>query len=36
MQTWDGEKRVTAHATRDSAQALGLIGEVILCAGSIG
>ena len=36
MQTWDGEKRVTARATRDSAQALGLIGEVILCAGSIG
>ncbi|MFM9902553.1 MAG: GMC family oxidoreductase, partial [Polaromonas sp.] len=36
VQTWDGEQRVTAHATRDSAKALGLIGEVILCAGSIG
>ena len=36
VQTWDGEQRVTAHATRDSAKERGLIGEVILCAGSIG
>ena len=36
VETWDGETRVTAHATRDSAKDRGLIGEVILCAGSIG
>ena len=36
VEVWTGLERVTARATRDSGQDRGLIGEVILCAGSIG
>ena len=36
VEVWTGEERVTVHATRDSARDHGRIGEVILCAGSIG
>jgi choline dehydrogenase len=32
VEVWAGDERVTAHSTRDS----GHMGEVILCAGSIG
>ena len=32
VEVWTGHERVTAHATRDS----GHMGEVLLCAGSIG
>ncbi|MBC7608545.1 MAG: GMC family oxidoreductase N-terminal domain-containing protein [Polaromonas sp.] len=35
-EVWTGDERVTAMATRDSGKERGLIGEVILCAGSIG
>ena len=36
VEVWTGSERVTAFATRDSGKDLGLLGEVILCAGSIG
>ena len=36
VEVWTGDERVTALATRDSAKDRGLLGEVILCAGSIG
>ena len=36
VEVWTGTERITAHSTRDSGAARGLIGEVILCAGSIG
>ncbi|MDO9406117.1 MAG: GMC family oxidoreductase N-terminal domain-containing protein [Polaromonas sp.] len=36
VQVWTGDEHVTALATRDSAADRGLIGEVILSAGSIG
>ncbi len=36
VQVWNGDERVTARATRDSAKERGLIGEVVVCAGSIG
>ena len=36
VEVWTGSERVTAHSTRDSGLNRGLIGEVILCAGSIG
>jgi choline dehydrogenase len=36
VEVFTGMERVTALATRDSGEARGLIGEVILCAGSIG
>ncbi|MES2402407.1 MAG: GMC family oxidoreductase N-terminal domain-containing protein [Pseudomonadota bacterium] len=35
VEVWAGNERITAHATRDSGKDRGLIGEVILCAGSI-
>ncbi|MES2282604.1 MAG: GMC family oxidoreductase N-terminal domain-containing protein [Pseudomonadota bacterium] len=35
VEVWTGSERVTAYATRDSGKDRGLIGEVILCAGSI-
>ncbi|MBI2728089.1 MAG: GMC family oxidoreductase N-terminal domain-containing protein [Polaromonas sp.] len=35
VEVWTGSERVTVHATRDSGKDRGLIGEVILCAGSI-
>ena len=36
VEVWAGTERVTAFATRDSGKDQGLLGEVILCAGSIG
>jgi choline dehydrogenase len=36
VEVWTGSEHVTAKATRDSASERGLIGEVLLCAGSIG
>ena len=36
VEVWAGTERVTAFATRDSGKDKGLLGEVILCAGSIG
>ena len=36
VEVWAGSERVTASATRDSGKDQGLLGEVILCAGSIG
>ena len=36
VEVWAGSERVTAFATRDSGKDQGLLGEVILCAGSIG
>ena len=36
VEVWTGAERVTAHSTRDSGSDRGLIGEVLLCAGSIG
>ena len=36
VEVWAGSERVTASATRDSGKDRGLLGEVILCAGSIG
>jgi choline dehydrogenase len=36
VEVWTGLEKVTALATRDSAKERGLIGEVILSAGSIG
>ena len=36
VEVWTGHERVTALATRDAGKDQGLIGEVILCAGSIG
>ena len=36
VEVWTGEETVSAFATRDSGEAVGLMGEVILCAGSIG
>ena len=36
VEVWAGDGRVTALSTRDSGAERGLIGEVILCAGSIG
>jgi choline dehydrogenase len=36
VEVWTGTERVTALATRDSGKDRGLLGEVILCAGSIG
>ena len=36
VEVWAGSERVTAYATRDSGKDRGLLGEVILCAGSIG
>lgn len=36
VEVWAGNERVTVHATRDSGKDRGLIGEVILSAGSIG
>ena len=36
VEVWTGEERVIVHATRDSGKDRGMIGEVILCAGSIG
>ena len=35
VEVWTGSERVTAHATRDSGKDRGLIGEVLLCAGSV-
>ena len=35
VEVWTGSERVTVHATRDSGKDRGLIGEVLLCAGSI-
>ncbi|MDB5963765.1 MAG: choline dehydrogenase [Polaromonas sp.] len=35
VEVWTGSERVTARATRDSGQDRGLIGEVLLCAGSV-
>jgi choline dehydrogenase len=35
VEVWTGSERITVHATRDSGKDRGLIGEVILCAGSI-
>ncbi len=36
VEVWTGSERVTALSTRDSGADRGLIGEVLLCAGSIG
>ncbi len=36
VEVWTGSQRVTALSTRDSGAERGLIGEVLLCAGSIG
>ena len=36
VEVWTGSERLTVLATRDSGKDRGLIGEVILCAGSIG
>ena len=36
VEVWTGSEQVTAYSTRDSGREQGLIGEVILCAGSIG
>ena len=36
VEVWTGTERVTALATRDSGRDQGLLGEVVLCAGSIG
>ena len=36
VEVWTGSENVTARSTRDSGSERGLIGEVILCAGSIG
>ncbi|MES2943109.1 MAG: GMC family oxidoreductase N-terminal domain-containing protein [Pseudomonadota bacterium] len=36
VEVWTGEEKVVATSTRDSGKDRGLIGEVILCAGSIG
>ena len=36
VEVWAGTERVMAFATRDSGKDKGLLGEVILCAGSIG
>ncbi len=35
VEVWTGSERVTAYSTRDSGKDRGLIGEVLLCAGSI-
>ncbi len=36
VEVWADDERITVHANRDSGKDRGLIGEVILCAGSIG
>ena len=36
VEVWTGQERVTALATRDTDTGTGKIGEVLLCAGSIG